>query len=194
MARRTIARVADIPVPHEAPERLFRPPRPDGDEPPSYHGSCVVSSVELLSQEGSTARRVLEDVLVLQLHSYDEQREASVAARDIDLGFWFDEDEWYEDDDPEEMDFVIVTTLTLFFERCVGRIVESLPSPPRHLVVCVCNRGRVEWSPPRGWRGPPVWVPLGDTTLEAVEQRGRMRYRARAPVWRTVGVDGPPGH
>jgi len=192
MAQRKVERVADIPVPLRSPELLFRL---RGTEAAAvaggYHGYSVPPRVSLIEEEGLRTHRTLERPLVVQLHAYDEQSPESVAARDIDLGFWFDEDEWYEDDDPDEMDFVIVATLSLFFERRLPAIVHELGTSPDAVVVGVCNSGRVPWVPPEGWEGPPIWFPMGDASLDAVDHGDWAEFRLRAPLWRRVAPDSP---
>ena len=159
MAERTVSCIAEIPFEQRAPRELFdvREDRKPGRDYFGF-GWCVLPLLELHDNEGVRALRTLRDALVLLTHAFDEQPEQG---DEIDLGFWFDEDEWYEEDDDEDHDFVIVTPLTAFVRVHLPKILASLEQPPASVVLSVCNPRRVAWTPPAEIGGQPLWFPSG---------------------------------
>jgi len=187
MAKRSVERVADIPFERRTPAALFdvRDARPrDADFFGCGWGE--VACLTLRHTEGVGVSRTLDGALVLLVHAFDEQ---PGQGDEIDLGFWFDEDEWYEPEDSEDHDFVIVAPLTVFVREHLPRILTTLERTPPCVVLAVCNPKRVNWQPPAGFTGPPLWFPSGDVNCrwwcdESMEQGFRLHLEAAR--WRQL--------
>ena len=188
--------VAEIPFPRLEPPVLFdMRGEHDPPQPPNYDyfgfGWALIDELVLESHAGVRVTRTLRDTVVVLAHAFDEQPEP--ARGEIDLGFWFDEDEWYEPDDPDDHDFVIVAPLTVFVREHVPRILAELgrddPDGWPQVVLAVCNPGKVEWQPPANERLPPLWLASDVARWSCVPASSHAQgftLRLDAPSWRRL--------
>ena len=70
--------------------------------------------------------QVLEDALVLALHTFEQSEPME---RDIEIAFWLDEDEYYEEDDPDEDDLVVLAPLSIFLAKRLGEFIAAVSTP-----------------------------------------------------------------
>lgn len=176
MAPRTpINSVADLPFARLDTHTLLHlhPDRRDLDLDNYGFGYGFVPELVLHETEGDRRTSTVTGCLLLALHSYEESPEDE---SDIEVAFWLDEDEYYEDEDPDDAELVVLAPLTLFLRRrlptLVAEYTEACGEPPTAVVLALCNPQRTVLRRPEDLVSPPIRYALGDVTswMESDEQ------------------------
>jgi hypothetical protein len=190
VAKTEIRQVRDLPFPQLDRFTLLHlsPDRVDLDLENYGFGFGRVDKIALVEQEGDLRTQLIEDALVLALHTFEQ---SSPVERDIEIAFWLDEDEYYEEEDPEEDDLVVLAPLSVFLRKRLGEFIAAV-SPPgsrpiREVVLALCNPFNTVLDRPEGLTSPPIRYALGFTT-------SRMESDRAGRVWdpdATLCLDAP---
>ena len=163
MAEIEVRSVADLPFPELDRHTLLHlsPDRVDIDLENYGFGFGRVDKLALCELGGDRRTQVLDDVLVLALHAYEDP----VIDDDVELAFWLDDEEYYEEEDDDDLDLVVTAPLALFLARRLPAIVAHVSvdrPPPAEIVLALCNPRKIVVTRPEGLKGPPIRYALGD--------------------------------
>jgi hypothetical protein len=161
-----IGSIGELPFVERAPRDVLHLDQDRAAPDPDYagFGFCRVASIGLEDPAGGV--RILDDVLVLALHSADA---GEPHHDDVELEFVLD---------PTEPSVIVL--LSTFLARWLPR----LPSAPV-VVLAMCNPHRATLGRPAGLAGGPLHYAIGDVESWR-DLDGAPELRLRADSWRVA--------
>jgi len=148
----------------------------DRDQPdPDYTGSGHARLAAVALEDAAGLCRVIEDALVLALHSCDL---AAPRADDVELEFFVDE---------VARGYSVTALLSTFLAARLA----PLRGDARAIVLAMCNPYQAILAPPPAAGATPLWYAFGDVeSWLDPDGRGPARppVRLRAPAWRLAGA------